>query len=67
MMDDDECGTVGGMIGRWNRNTRRKPAPVPLYPPQILHDLTWAWTLAASVWKRRQIAWAKARPEVDIY
>jgi hypothetical protein len=22
------------MIGRGNRSTRRKPAPVPLYPPQ---------------------------------
>jgi hypothetical protein len=31
--DDDECGVVGGMkIGRENRNTRRKPAPVPLCP-----------------------------------
>jgi hypothetical protein len=33
---DDECGAVGGMrIGRRNRSTRRKPAPVPLSPPQI--------------------------------
>jgi hypothetical protein len=38
--DDDECGAVGGMrIGRGNRSTRRKPAPVPLCPPQIPHDL----------------------------
>jgi hypothetical protein len=29
----------GGMrIGRGNRSTRRKPAPVPLHPPQIPHD-----------------------------
>jgi hypothetical protein len=28
-------------IGRRNRSTRRKPAPVPLYPPQIPHDLIW--------------------------
>jgi hypothetical protein len=27
-------------IGRENRSTRRKPAPVPLCPPQIPHDLT---------------------------
>jgi hypothetical protein len=26
-------GEIGGMIGRGNRNTRRKPAPVPLCPP----------------------------------
>jgi hypothetical protein len=38
---DDDYGAVGGMrIGRINRSTRRKPAPVPLCPPQIPHDLT---------------------------
>jgi hypothetical protein len=31
MMDDDECGAVGGMIGRRNRSSRRKPAPMPLW------------------------------------
>jgi hypothetical protein len=47
---DGECGAVGGMrIGRGNRNTRRKPAPVPLHPPQIPCDLTWARTPAAAV------------------
>jgi hypothetical protein len=25
-------GEIGGMIGRGNRSTRRKPAPVPLCP-----------------------------------
>jgi hypothetical protein len=29
--DYDE-GEIGGMIGRGNRSTRRKPAPVPLFP-----------------------------------
>jgi hypothetical protein len=39
--DDDECEVVCGVrIGRGNRSTRRKPAPVPLCPPQIPHDLT---------------------------
>jgi hypothetical protein len=41
LMDDDECGAVGGMIDRGNRSTRRKPTPVPLCP-QIAHELTWA-------------------------
>jgi hypothetical protein len=37
---DYEDGEFGGMmIGRGHRNTRRKPAPVPLRPPQIQHDL----------------------------
>jgi hypothetical protein len=30
-------GKIGGMISRGNRNTRRKPAPVPLCPPQTPH------------------------------
>jgi hypothetical protein len=38
---DYEDGEFGGMIiGRGNRSTRRKPAPVSLCPPQIPHDLT---------------------------
>jgi hypothetical protein len=50
MIDDDECGAVGGMrIGRGNRSTRRKPTPVTLYPQQTPHDLIWARTRAAAV------------------
>jgi hypothetical protein len=40
MTDDDDCGEIGERrIGRGNRSTLRKPAPVPLCPPQIPHDL----------------------------
>jgi hypothetical protein len=35
--DDGEIG--GMMIGRENRSTRRKPASVPLCPPQTPHAL----------------------------
>jgi hypothetical protein len=53
-MIDDECGAVGGMrIGRGNRNIRRTPAPVPLCPPQIPHELTWARTSAVAVGNQR--------------
>jgi hypothetical protein len=46
----DECGVVGGMkIGRGNRSTRVKPAPVLFRPPQIPHHLTLAGTRAAAV------------------
>jgi hypothetical protein len=39
-MIDEEYGDVDGMsIGRGNRNTRRKPAPAPICPPQIPLDL----------------------------
>jgi hypothetical protein len=48
-MIDDDYGAFGGMrIGRGNRSARRKPAPVPLCPPQIPHDLTWDRTRAAA-------------------
>jgi hypothetical protein len=50
MIDDDDYGAAGGMtIGRGNRSTRRKPAPEPLCPPQIPHDLTRYRTWAAAV------------------
>jgi hypothetical protein len=35
---DYDDGEIGGMmIGRGNRSTQRKPAPVPLCPPQTPH------------------------------
>jgi hypothetical protein len=37
MIDEDDCGAIGGMkIGKGSRSTRRKPAPAPLCPPQNL-------------------------------
>jgi hypothetical protein len=63
MIDDDEWGAVGGLIiGMGNRSTRRKSVPVPLCPPQIPRDLTWARTRAVAVESRRPTAWAMARP-----
>jgi hypothetical protein len=54
MMDGGDCGTIIGMrIGRGNRSTRRKPAPVPHFPPQIPHDLTRAQTRPAAVGSQR--------------
>jgi hypothetical protein len=47
-MDDDECGAIGGIAGRGNRSTRRKPAPVSLCSSQIPLDLTRARTRAAT-------------------
>jgi hypothetical protein len=39
MIDENDCGAIGGMkVGRGNRSSRRKPAPAPLCPPQIPHD-----------------------------
>jgi hypothetical protein len=62
--DDDECGAIGGMrIGRGNQSSRRKLNPVPLCPPQIPHDLTWARTRAAVVGSWWLTAWAMARPK----
>jgi hypothetical protein len=33
----DYDGKFGAMLGRGNRSTRRKPAPMPLCPPQTPH------------------------------
>jgi hypothetical protein len=57
MIDDADCGVIGGMlIGRGNRCNRRKPAPVPLCPSQILHDLTRDETRAGKVASRQLTA-----------
>jgi hypothetical protein len=52
---DDYDGEIGGMICRGNRSTRRKPAPVPLCPPQTPHA-AWARTRAAAVESQRLTA-----------
>jgi hypothetical protein len=67
MIDDVDCGAIGGMkIGRGNWNTRRKPAPLSLCPPEIPHDLTRARTPAAAVGSDNLTAWAMARPTVPL-
>jgi hypothetical protein len=60
----DDDGEVGGMngFGNGNRNTRRKPAPTPLCPPQIPLNQTRARTRAAAVGSHRLTASAMARP-----
>jgi hypothetical protein len=66
MIDDGDCGAIGGMkIGSGNRNTRRKAAPEPLCSPQIPHDQTRARTRAAAVGSQRLTAWAMARPKLQ--
>jgi hypothetical protein len=58
---DYDDGEIGGMIGRGNRNTRRKPAPIPLCPPQTPHAAR-TRTRAAAVGSQRLTASAAARP-----
>jgi hypothetical protein len=62
MMDHNECEAIGGMLGKGHRSTRRKPAPVPIRPPQISHDLNLARTRAAEVGSRRLTARVTAHP-----
>jgi hypothetical protein len=52
------------MEHRWNETEvlGEKPVPVPLYPPQIPHELTRDRTRASPVGGRRLTAWAMARP-----
>jgi hypothetical protein len=52
---DYDDGEIGGMIGKGNRSTRRKPAPVPLCPPQTPHA-TRTRTRAAAVGSQRLTA-----------
>jgi hypothetical protein len=57
MIDEGDCEAIGGMkIGRGNRSTRKKSAPAPLCPPQILHDQTRVRTWAATVGRQRLTA-----------
>jgi hypothetical protein len=58
---DYDDGEIGGMIGRGNRSTRRKPAPVPLCSPQTLHAAR-TRTRATALGNQRLTAWATARP-----
>jgi hypothetical protein len=54
-------GKFSGLIGRVNRCTRRKPAPMPLCPPQTPHAVR-TRTRAATVGSQRLTTWATARP-----
>jgi hypothetical protein len=56
---DYDHGEIGGLIGRENRNTRRKPAPVPLSPPQILHAAR-KRTRTAAVGSQRLTAYSES-------
>jgi hypothetical protein len=52
---DYDDGEIGGMIGKGNRSTRRKPAPAPLCPPQTPHAAR-TRTRAAAVGNQRLTA-----------
>jgi hypothetical protein len=54
--------SVEWKIGRRNRSTRRKPAPMPLCPTQIPHKLTWDRTQSAAVVSQRLTAGTISRP-----
>jgi hypothetical protein len=60
-LGDYDDGEIGGMIGRGNRSTRRKLAPLPLCPPQTPHAAR-TRTRTAVVGSQRLTAWATARP-----
>jgi hypothetical protein len=62
---DYDDGQIGGMIGRGNWSTRRKPAPVPLSPLQTPHAAR-TRTRAAAVGSQRLTASVTARPSVDL-
>jgi hypothetical protein len=50
MMDDGDCGAIGGMtIGRGRQSTWRKPAQFHFVHQKIPHDLTQTQTQATMV------------------
>jgi hypothetical protein len=54
LVDYDDI-EIGGRVGRGNRSTRRKPAPMPLRPPQNPHAAR-TRTRAAAVGSQRLTA-----------
>jgi hypothetical protein len=52
---DYDNGEIGGKIGKGNRSTRRKPAPLPVCPPQTPHASR-TRTRAAAVGSQRLTA-----------
>jgi hypothetical protein len=52
---DYDDGEIGGMIGRGNRSTQRKPGPMPPCPPQTPHAAR-TRTAAATVESKRLTA-----------
>jgi hypothetical protein len=57
MIGEGNYGAIAGIkIGKENRNTRRKPAPAPLCPPQIPLDQTRDRIRAATVGSQRLTA-----------
>jgi hypothetical protein len=62
---DYDDGEIGGMIGKGNRSTLSKPAPVPLCPPHTPHAAR-TRTRTAAVGSQRLTALATARPIDEI-
>jgi hypothetical protein len=62
----DYDGEIGGVICKGNRITRRKPAPMPLCPPQIPHAAR-TRIRAAEVGSQRLTAWATVRSIDSLY
>jgi hypothetical protein len=58
-------GEIGEMIGKGNRSTRRKPAPVPLCPPQTPHAAR-TRTRATAMGSQRLTACATALPSCHL-
>jgi hypothetical protein len=63
---DYDNGEIGGMIGRGNRSTRRKPAPVPLCSPQTPYAAR-TRTRAAAVGTQRLTAELRHGPGMLTY
>jgi hypothetical protein len=61
------CGAIGGMISRGIQSSQRNPAPMPLCPPQIPHDLIGARIRDTEMENRRLTDRATAQPSILTY
>jgi hypothetical protein len=59
-------GEICGMIGKGNRSTRRKPAPMLLCPPQIPHVVR-TRTRAAAVGSQRLTRFSYGTAFIKMY
>jgi hypothetical protein len=59
---DYDDAEIGGMVGKGNRSTRRKSAPVPLYPPQAPHATR--TDIRYDIGLYRGGSWATVRPHL---
>jgi hypothetical protein len=67
MIDGDHCGAISGVSEwQWKPKYPEKACRVPLSPPQITYEFTWARTRAAAMGSWRLTAWGTRMDVVSV-